>query len=131
MTKPGSIFGSGAGGLGWNGGAALGDKLADSSKTIINIVGDGCYLFSVPSSVHWMSKKYNIPFLTVIFNNNGWKSPKLSTLSLHPDGVASEMNQFYVDFSPHADLSQIAKAAGGARSEEHTSELQSRGHLVC
>src|SRR5690625_4994781 len=118
MTKPGSIFGSGAGGLGWNGGAALGAKLADPSKTIINIVGDGCYLFSVPSSVHWMSKKYNIPFLTVIFNNNGWKSPKLSTLSLHPDGVASEMNQFYVDFSPHADLSQIAKAAGGAYAKK-------------
>lgn len=126
MSKPGSIFGSGAGGLGWNGGASIGAKLADPSKTIINVIGDGCYLFSVPSSVHWMSRKYEVPFLTVIFNNQGWKSPKLSTLSLHPEGVANEMDQFYVDFTPHADLSKIAEASGGAYAKkiEKPSELK-------
>lgn len=112
--KPGSILGSGAGGLGWNGGAAIGVKLADPSKTVINLIGDGCYLFSVPSSVHWISRKYKLPFLTVIFNNRGWKSPKLSTLGVHPDGIAKQMNEFFVDFTPHADLSKIAEAAGGA-----------------
>src|SRR5699024_9625143 len=84
MTKPGSIFGSGAGGLGWNGGAAVGAKLADPSKTIINLAGDGCYMFSVPSTVYWMARKYDAPILTVIFNNRGWNSPKLSTLGVHP-----------------------------------------------
>ncbi|MEK3936604.1 thiamine pyrophosphate-requiring protein [Sporosarcina sp. FSL W7-1349] len=113
-TVPGSILGSGAGGLGWNGGAAVGAKLADLSKTVVCITGDGSYMFSVPSSVHWLSRKYNAPFLTVIYNNRGWKSPKLSTLGVHPDGVANEENEFYVDFTPHADLSKVAEAAGGA-----------------
>ncbi len=114
MTKPGSILGSGAGGLGWNGGAAVGAKLADPFKTIINLAGDGCYMFSVPSTVYWMARKYEAPILTVIFNNRGWKSPKLSTLGVHPEGIAHETDQFFVDFTPHADLSKVAEAAGGA-----------------
>src|SRR5207253_8859892 len=37
---------------------------------------------------------------------------------------------------PHSDRAQLRPALGllahgGGRSEEHTSELQSRGHLVC
>src|SRR6266498_5224106 len=34
-------------------------------------------------------------------------------------------------FSAVAGIMLIAMIAGGARSEEHTSELQSRPHLVC
>lgn len=120
MNKPGSILGSGAGGLGWNGGAAIGAKLAAPSKKVINLIGDGCYMFSVPSSVHWISRRYNLPFLTVIFNNRGWKSPKLSTLGVHPEGIAKQMNKFFVDFTPHADLSKIAEAAGGAYARKVT-----------
>lgn len=113
-TRPGSIIGSGAGSLGWNGGAAIGAKLAEKEKTIISLTGDGSFMFSVPSSVHWMARKYNTPFLTVIYNNGGWKSPKLSTLGVHPNGVASEQNEFFVNFDPISDLAKIGEAAGGA-----------------
>ncbi|WP_181351211.1 thiamine pyrophosphate-requiring protein [Thalassobacillus sp. CUG 92003] len=113
-NKAGSIIGSGGGSLGWSGGAALGAKLADKSKKIVSLTGDGSYMFSVPSTVHWMSRKYELPFLTVIYNNRGWKSPKLSTLGVHPQGTAYDTDQFWVDFDPHADLAQIAEAAGGA-----------------
>ena len=94
-NKPGSMIGSGAGSLGWNGGAAIGAKLAAKDKTIISLTGDGSYLFSIPSTVHWMSRKYHAPFLTVIYNNRGWKSPKLSTLGVHPNGIANETNTFF------------------------------------
>ncbi|MED4116225.1 thiamine pyrophosphate-requiring protein [Priestia megaterium] len=112
--RPGSIFGSGAGSLGWNGGASIGAKLALKDQTVITLTGDGSYLFSIPSSVHWMSRKYDTPFLTIIYNNRGWKSPKLSTLGVHPNGIANQTNQFWVDLDPHADLAKIAEAAGGA-----------------
>src|SRR5699024_10078662 len=75
---------------------------------------DGSYMFSIPSTVHWLSRRYHAPFLTVIYNNGGWKSPKLSTLGVHPNGVANEMDEYWVDFSPHSDLAKIAEAAGGA-----------------
>lgn len=125
--RTGSIIGSGGGSLGWNGGAAVGAKLALKNKTVISLTGDGSFLFSIPSTVHWMARKYETPFLTVIYNNRGWKSPKLSTLGVHPNGVAQQTNQFWVDMNPHADLSKIAEAAGGAlaRTVKKPSELKS------
>jgi thiamine pyrophosphate-dependent acetolactate synthase large subunit-like protein len=81
-TLPGSVFSSGAGGLGWSGGAALGIKLATDSchggkgKFVCQIVGDGCFLFSIPASVYWIAQRYNIPVLTVVLNNNGKLRPE-------------------------------------------------------
>jgi len=114
VNQSGTLFGSGAGSLGWNGGAAIGMKLAKPEKTVISLTGDGAYMFSIPSTVHWMANRYNTPFLTIIYNNHGWKSPKLSTLGVHPTGIAQQTNEFFVDFTPVADLSKIAEAAGGA-----------------
>lgn len=114
LTRPGSLFTSGGGSLGWHGGAAIGAKLAHPDKTVICLAGDGSYMFSVPSSVHWMARQYKTPFLTVVYNNRGWKSPKLSTLAVHPDGYASRANDIDVSFDQPPDYSGIAAAAGGA-----------------
>ena len=124
-TVPGSYYGSGAGSLGWHGGAAIGMKLANPDKTIISLTGDGSYLFSIPSTVHWMAKRYNTPFLTVIYNNQGWKAPKHSTLGVHPNGVANETQNFFVNFDPTADYAQIAAAAG----DTHASTVKNRADL--
>jgi acetolactate synthase-1/2/3 large subunit len=125
-NRPGSIFGSGAGSLGWNGGAAIGAKLSARENTVISLTGDGSYFFSIPSSVHWIARKYNTPFLTVIYNNKGWKSPKLSTLGVHPNGIANETNEFWSDLQPVADLAKIAEAAGGAYAQtvKNSSEIK-------
>jgi acetolactate synthase-1/2/3 large subunit len=114
MSRPGSIFASGGGSLGWSGGAAIGAKLAAPNKTVMTRTGDGSYMFSIPSTVHWMARQYSTPFLTVIYNNRGWKAPKFSTLALHPDGYASRANDIGVAFDPPPDYSAIAAAAGGA-----------------
>ncbi|HWK48021.1 MAG TPA: thiamine pyrophosphate-requiring protein [Stellaceae bacterium] len=113
-TRPGSVFTSGGGSLGWNGGAAIGVKLARPDKTVIALTGDGSYMFTVPSSVHWMARRYETPFLQIIFNNRGWKSPKLSALAVHPDGYAARANQLDTSFEPPADYAGIATASGGA-----------------
>ncbi|MGG2198334.1 MULTISPECIES: thiamine pyrophosphate-requiring protein [Paenibacillus] len=113
-TKPGTIFGSGASSLGWHGGGAIGAKLAAPDQTIVSLTGDGSYIFSNPTPVHWVSKKYNTPFLTVIYNNHGWGAPRMSTLGVHPQGIASQTDQFWVNFDPTAELAKVAEAAGGA-----------------
>jgi thiamine pyrophosphate-dependent acetolactate synthase large subunit-like protein len=113
-TRPGTLFGSGASSLGWHGGAAIGVKFAHPEKTVVALTGDGSYLFSVPSAVHWVARRYEAPFLTVIYNNGGWKSPKLSTLAVHPEGVAQQRNDFYVSFEPYGELEKVAEAMGGA-----------------
>lgn len=113
-TLPGSIFASGGGSLGWSGGAAVGAKLAHPEKTIVAMSGDGSYLFSVPSSVFWMSMRYAAPYLHVVFNNRGWKAPRFSALAVHPDGHASRANDLDTSFDPPPDYAGIAAAAGGA-----------------
>lgn len=113
-TKPGTYFSMGASSLGWSGGAAIGAKLASPDKLVVSLCGDGCFIFSNPTPVHWMSRKYNVPFLTIIFNNEQWNAPKFSTLGVHPNGIAKQNNQFWTDFGPSSDLAKIAEAAGGS-----------------
>ncbi len=124
-TRLGQMFASGGGSLGWHGGAAIGMKLACPDKTVICLTGDGSYMFSVPSSVHWIARRYQTPFLTVVYNNRGWKAPKSSTLAVHPDGFASRSDDIGVSFDPPPDYAGIAAASGGAfaRIVRRTDEL--------
>lgn len=75
-TLPGSWINCGGGGLGWSGGGALGIKLAaekegKGGRFVVQVVGDGTYLFSVPGSVYWIARRYKIPVLTIVLNNKG------------------------------------------------------------
>ncbi|RDK41041.1 thiamine pyrophosphate enzyme [Aspergillus phoenicis ATCC 13157] len=122
-TIPGQWINCGGGGLGWSGGGALGIKLAADatskarglakSPMVVQIVGDGTFLFSVPSSVYWISHRYQIPILTVVLNNKGWNAPRRSMLLVHPDGLGSKVNnrELNISFEPSPNYSGIARAA--------------------
>ncbi|KAE8391194.1 putative thiamine pyrophosphate enzyme [Aspergillus alliaceus] len=116
LTQPGTLVGSGAGGLGWGGGAALGVKLAKPGSFVCAIVGDGTFLFSQMESVYWIARRYNIPFLLIVLNNGGWNAPKLSALLVHQDGLASKSNRrdLNLSFEPSPDYPGVATAAGKA-----------------
>lgn len=139
-TFPGQWIHCGGGGLGWSGGGALGIKLAADAadalvpgkrkRYVVQIVGDGSYMFSVPSSVYWISARYGIPVLTIVLNNLGWNAPRRSMLLVHPDGPASRATreELNISFAPSPDYAGIARAASnweifGARVADST-ELQ-------
>jgi Thiamine pyrophosphate enzyme, C-terminal TPP binding domain len=61
-------------------------------------IGDGTFLFSAPSSAHWVARRYGTPTLTVIYDNRGWRAPKQSTLGVHPSGAAAANDDFHVSF---------------------------------
>lgn len=115
----------GGGGLGWSGGGALGIKLgtdyehggSNKGKFVCQIVGDGTYLFSIPGSVYWISRRYNIPILTIVLNNKGWNAPRKSMLLVHPDGYGSRATneELNISFVPTPDYAGIAKAASGGQ----------------
>jgi acetolactate synthase-1/2/3 large subunit len=113
-VRPATLFAAGGGSLGWNGGAAIGAKLARPDSLIVALTGDGSYLFSIPSTVHWIARRYRTPFLQIIYNNQGWRAPKFSTLGVHPEGFASRAEDIGVSFAPPPDYAGIAVAAGGA-----------------
>ncbi|KAK5043486.1 hypothetical protein LTR84_011955 [Exophiala bonariae] len=126
-VSPKSWINCGGGGLGWSGGGALGIKLAtdfeqrtpgnrhgtNQGRFVCQIVGDGTYMFSVPSSVYWIAGRYDIPILTIVLNNKGWNAPRKSLLLVHPDGEGSKVNNLdlHISFEPTPDYSGIAKAA--------------------
>ena len=114
LNRPGSYFASGGSGLGWGINAAIGAKLADPEAEVIALIGDGCFMFGVPSSAYWVSGAYGAPHLTVIYNNGGWNSPKLSTLGVHPEGDAERNDSYWVTVGRGARLADIAAATGGA-----------------
>jgi acetolactate synthase-1/2/3 large subunit len=128
-SKPGTYFYSGGSSLGWNGGAAVGMKLACPDKEIVALTGDGSYVFSCPTAVYWMARRYNTPFMTVIFNNQGWNAPKTITKNEHPDGYAAQGNTFWTSFNPPAQLDMIAAAAGGAFARTVTEPADLRAAL--
>ncbi|KAI9376058.1 hypothetical protein BJX61DRAFT_539225 [Aspergillus egyptiacus] len=124
-TLPNSWINCGGGGLGWSGGGALGIKLAtdaehggsNKGKFVCQVVGDGTYLFSVPGSVYWIARRYNIPVLTIVLNNKGWNAPRRSMLLVHPNGDGSRATNedLNISFAPTPDYSGIAKAASGGQ----------------
>ncbi|KAF7309933.1 hypothetical protein MIND_00365700 [Mycena indigotica] len=114
---PGMHITSGGSSLGWGLAAAIGASLGgrENYELIVGIIGDGSYLFGVPSSAFWIARRYQTPFLTIVINNGGWKAPKLSMLGCHLTGhgsLASSGVELSVGFGPDVpDYSQIAVAA--------------------
>ncbi|KAI1613125.1 thiamine pyrophosphate enzyme [Exophiala viscosa] len=131
---PKSWINCGGGGLGWSGGGALGVKLASDfehrdvdagdltgakkGKFVCQIVGDGTFMFSVPSSVYWIAQRYEIPILTIVLNNKGWNAPRRSMLLVHPHGEGSKVDNkaLHISFEPTPDYAGIAKAASGGHA---------------
>ncbi|KAJ7587095.1 thiamine pyrophosphate enzyme, N-terminal TPP binding domain-containing protein [Mycena floridula] len=113
---PGTVLSSGGSALGWGIAAAVGASLGNPGQfdLISLVIGDGTFLFAVPASAFWMARKYNTPFLTIVLNNGGWRSPKLSMLGVHPTGHGSQVSgeRLSVGFGPDCpDFAQIAVAA--------------------
>lgn len=127
MRRPGSYYANGGSGLGWSINAAIGVKLAQPDAEVITVVGDGSYVFGVPSSAYWVAETYGAPQLTLIFNNGGWNAPKVSTLLVHPEGTAKRNDRYWITVGARARLAEVAAAASGAaafRVSEHA-QLQS------
>ena len=112
--KPGTFFSLGpAGGLGWGFGAALGAKLAAPDAFVVATLGDGAYMFGNPTVSHWVAGKYDLPILTVVFNNARYGAVRNATLSMFKDAVAGESDgRGLADLDPAPPYDEIARAQG-------------------
>lgn len=93
-TEPCSYVGLAGGGLGFSGGMALGLKLAQPSRRVVQVVGDGAFQFSAPDSVYAVAQQYQLPIFTLVVDNGGWQAVKSSVQRVYPDGAAQQTNQF-------------------------------------
>lgn len=113
--KAGTYFGlSPAGGLGWGFGAALGAKLAAPDRLVVATLGDGAYVFANPTACHWVSTAYDLPILTIIFNNASYGAVRNATNAMYRDGIAArDGGMILADLSPSPAYEQLVTASGG------------------
>lgn len=124
LDRPGSYFHSHGSGLGWGPGAALGVKLGRPDARVLNLVGDGSYLFGHPSASAWVGNAYDAPTLSIIYNNSGWNAVRRATLATHPSGSAASDGVPESKFDPTFDLSKPAEAV-----DTHTAVVSSPDEL--
>src|SRR5215510_16603366 len=74
---------------------------------------------------------YFIFVIFFFFFFNDTATTEIYTLSLHDALPISALVQHRLDGDLHPRVVLALSGRQGRRSEEHTSELQSRGHLVC
>ncbi len=112
-TLPGTLIGCAGGGLGYSGGMALGAKLAQPGVRVLQIVGDGGFHFSTPTSVYAVAQRYGLPIFTVVLDNGGWQAVKEAVLRVHPDGEAAAADEFQARLGgEHRHFEQVAQAFG-------------------
>jgi acetolactate synthase-1/2/3 large subunit len=116
-TKPGSYVGLAGGGLGFSGGMALGLKLAQPNRRIVQVIGDGGFHFSSPDSVYAVAQQYQIPVLTVVVDNGGWQAVKSAVQRVYPKGIAAETDRFQSRLTSgrqgeQRDFSAVGRAFG-------------------
>jgi len=115
FTRPGTYFRhSPAGSLGWATGAALGAKLAKPDHKVICCVGDGAYIFGVPTAVHHVSRANGLPVLFIVFNNGYWNASRQTAFNYAPDGYAAKVQSVPLcEIKPSLEYERICQAAGG------------------
>lgn len=114
IEEPGTYLATSSGALGMGLGQGLGAKLARPEANVITTVGDGSYMFGVPTAAHFVSQAEKLPVLTMIMNNSQWYAVRRATTGMYPDGLASKANSLpIVDLSPSPDYEKIAESCGG------------------
>jgi acetolactate synthase-1/2/3 large subunit len=102
-----------AGGLGWGLGAAHGVKMAHPSSFVIAVVGDGSFVFNNPVSAYALGRWYELPVLTIVFNDGCWGDVKKSVLDT---GIYKSIDEIGflegADFYERLDVAKIGEACG-------------------
>jgi acetolactate synthase I/II/III large subunit len=112
--KPGSFFAGCIGGLGTGLSTALGVKAANPKRPVVCLIGDGSFNYDPAPAAFGAAQEHNLPFLTIMFNNQGYLSQKSGVPKYYPQGWAVKSNNFSgLHIAPCPEYAQIVKAFDG------------------
>ncbi|MCH9670815.1 MAG: thiamine pyrophosphate-binding protein [Gammaproteobacteria bacterium] len=99
-------FGNVSGGIGWGIAAAVGVQVAQPTRRVVAVIGDGSAMYSVQAL--WSAAKQKLPMIFVIANNGGYRIIKQRLKSFHGN------EQFIgMDFEdPPIDSAGLARSFG-------------------
>ncbi len=110
--------------LGWGTGAAAGVQLALPRRQVVNLQGDGGFLFGQTDAL-WTHSRYDLPIMTVIFNNRSYEEVRWQILGR--GGASAKANRDYIGFlgDPDVDFTKLASAYNiDGAVVRHTDELK-------
>ena len=120
-TEPGTLCSAGGPGLGWALGASVGVKLARPDRRVVAVVGDGAFMFGVPTAALCLAAEARAPFVAVVLNNNGYRASRRPVHDLFPDGASVARGSVVgTRFACPPDFAGVAEACGayGERVED-------------
>jgi thiamine pyrophosphate-dependent acetolactate synthase large subunit-like protein len=95
--------------LGWGTGAAAGVQLALPKRQVVNLQGDGGFLFGQTDSL-WTMSRYDLPVMTVILNNLSYEEVRWNIMGA--GGASGKANRDYIGYlgDPEVDFTKLAAA---------------------
>jgi acetolactate synthase-1/2/3 large subunit len=112
--KPNSFFAGCVGGLGTGLSTALGVKAANPKRPVVCLIGDGSFNYDPAPAAFGAAQEHNLPFLTIMFNNQGYLSQKSGIPKYYPDGWAVKSKNFSgLHISPCPEYAAMAKVFDG------------------
>jgi acetolactate synthase-1/2/3 large subunit len=112
-SEPGTLFSSGGPGLGWSPGASVGVKLARPERPVVAVLGDGSFMFGVPTAALSLAAEALAPVVLVVLNNQGYRASRRPVLQLFPDGASVKRGEVIgTRFARAPDFVDLARACG-------------------
>jgi thiamine pyrophosphate-dependent acetolactate synthase large subunit-like protein len=113
---------SGAG-LGWGVGAAVGVKIAQPDKQVVCMQGDGGFLFGGQAMALWTMSRYEIPVITVIYNNRSYNETRERAFA--EGGRQAQTGRDMLSYLGDPDVDFVKLAAGfGVAGEQVATPAQ-------
>lgn len=100
-------------GLGQGLGLALGVKLARPEQPVTLMIGDGAFLYNPSVQAFGFARDEKLPFMTVIYNNKGYRAMKQNQLSYYPEGTGAKHKIFLGEPVNEFAYEDLVKLFGG------------------
>ena len=101
-----SFFGNVSGGIGWGIAAAVGVQIAEPTRRVVAVIGDGSAMYSI--SALWSAANQKLPVIFLITNNEGYQILKNRLKLFHGNDTPIGM-----DFNdPPMNIAKIAEGFG-------------------
>ncbi len=101
-----SFFGNVSGGIGWGIAAAVGVQIAQPTRRVVAVIGDGSAMYSITAL--WSAANQRLPMTFIILNNGGYQILKNRLKAFHGNDKPIGM-----DFKdPPIDATAVARGFG-------------------
>ena len=102
------------GGLGQGLPNAAGVKTANPDRLVVCLIGDGAFNYNPVLACFGYAQEHDLPFLTIILNNQMYLSQQGAIDRMYPDGFGREYGpKFATGIHPHPDYPKLVEAFGG------------------